>query len=296
MALIVVIIGAYTRLSDAGLGCPDWPGCYGQLTAPHIKGWIEMVHRYIATILGMSIFAIFLMNCSKKSRKYKPKILSTFLLLIVILQGALGMWTVTELLHPVIVSIHLLGGFTITCLLYLLWVIETNNRYEIYKQHILKRHKLLVVAVFILLITQIFLGGWTSANYAALSCGNSFLTCLGQFWPENMDFKNAFFLGELGINYEFGTLENEARTAIQMIHRIGAVILSVAIIFLIFQLKSYRIIRNNLNIIAMLLTLQITLGISNVIFSLPILIASMHNIFALLLLISFIPILYKIFK
>ena len=190
LALIVVILGAYTRLADAGLGCPDWPGCYGKLLVPDVisaeydrpldiaKAWKEMVHRYAASALGLSIVVIFLLAVFRKPKTLHSIKLPTALLLLVGFQGALGMWTVTELVHPGIVSMHLMGGFTTAVLI--LWLLLNQSVPNRINQHILKRHKLILVASLTLLLVQIFLGGWTSTNYAALSCGQYFPTCLGE--------------------------------------------------------------------------------------------------------------------
>jgi len=146
----------------------------------------------------------------------------------------------------------------------------------------------------VLLSVQIFLGGWTSSNYAALSCGEYFPTCLGELWPDNMDFKNAFFWGPLGIDYEFGVLESQARSAIQMLHRIGALVVALTLAFLIVNFKNYPRLKNNLLLILALLVTQIVLGIMNVVLSLPMLVAVLHNAFALGLLLSLISLLHKI--
>ncbi|MDG1166395.1 MAG: COX15/CtaA family protein, partial [Candidatus Thioglobus sp.] len=138
LALIVVILGAYTRLADAGLGCPDWPGCYGQLLVPDVisaeydrpldiaKAWKEMVHRYAASILGLSIVVIFLLAIFRRPDTLRSVKLPTALLLLVGFQGALGMWTVTELVHPGIVTMHLLGGFSTTTLLF--WLLLNERK------------------------------------------------------------------------------------------------------------------------------------------------------------------------
>ncbi len=182
LALVVVVLGAYTRLADAGLGCPDWPGCYGQLIVPDVldgttiegydrpveaaKGWKEMVHRYAASTLGLLIVVLFFFAAFRKSSRPQSAGLPGFLVLLVIFQGALGMWTVTELVHPGIVSMHLIGGFSTTCLL--LWLLLNQQPPSRHHQHILKRHKLILITTFALLCLQIFLGGWTSTNYAEL--------------------------------------------------------------------------------------------------------------------------------
>ena len=306
LALVVVILGAYTRLADAGLGCPDWPGCYGELLVPDVisseyerpldiaKAWKEMVHRYAASILGLSILVIFLLAVFRKTEREQSIKLPTALLLLVGFQGALGMWTVTEQVHPGIVTMHLFGGFSTTTLLFWLFL---NQRPQLkLEQPVLKRHKLMLIIVTALLIFQIFLGGWTSTNYAALSCGEYFPTCLGEMWPEDMDFKNAYYWGELGVDYEFGILENQTRTAIQMVHRVGALVITAAIIALSFALKNYLAFQKNIVIVLALLGVQVALGIINVVMSLPMFAAVMHNAVALGLLLSLISLAHKMFN
>ena len=306
LALIVVILGAYTRLADAGLGCPDWPGCYGELLVPDVisseydrpldvaKAWKEMVHRYAASILGFSILVIFLLAVFRKTEREQSIKLPTALLLLVGFQGALGMWTVTEQVHPGIVTMHLFGGFSTTTLLF--WLFLNQRPQPKIGQPVLKRHKLILIVVTALLIFQIFLGGWTSTNYAALSCGEYFPTCLGEMWPEDMDFKNAYYWGELGVDYEFGILENQTRTAIQMVHRVGALVVTAAIIALSFALKNYLAFQKNIVIVLALLGVQVALGIINVVMSLPMFAAVMHNAVALFLLLSLISLAHRMFN
>ena len=306
LALIVVILGAYTRLADAGLGCPDWPGCYGQLLVPDVisseydrpldvaKAWKEMVHRYAASTLGLSIVVIFLLAIFRRPETLRSIKLPTALLLLVGFQGALGMWTVTEQVHPGIVTMHLFGGFSTTTLLF--WLLLNERRSIKLEQPILKKHKLMLILVTGLLVFQIFLGGWTSTNYAALSCGDYFPTCLGEMWPDDMDFKNAYYWGPLGIDYEFGILENQTRTAIQMVHRVGALVVTVAILALSFTLKSYPALKKSIAVVLALLAIQVALGIVNVVMSLPIFAATMHNVVALALLLSLINLAHMMFK
>ena len=309
LALIVVVLGAYTRLGDAGLGCPDWPGCYGQLTVPDAadgttiegyerpleaeKGWKEMVHRYAASTLGLVILIIFFLSLKGKTQQQQTIALPGFLVLIVILQGALGMWTVTNLVHPGIVSMHLVGGFITTSLL--VWLLLNQSNPPLFYKHVLKRHKIFIIFALIVLSLQIILGGWTSTNYAALACGDNFPSCLGQWWP-TMDFGSALYWGPLGVDYEYGVLEGSARTAIQIMHRIGALIALTTIFFLLYQLKKYKHISINLITIGLLLFVQITLGILNVVFSLPMAVAVLHNAVALLLLLSMVALMHKVFK
>ena len=306
LALIVVILGAYARLADAGLGCPDWPGCYGQLLVPDVvsseyerpldiaKAWKEMVHRYAASTLGLAIIVIFIFAALGKTERAQSIRVPAALLLLVGFQGALGMWTVTELVHPGIVTMHLLGGFSTTTLIF--WLLLNQRKPIQLNQDISKRDKIILVVVTVLLAFQIFLGGGTSTNYAALSCGEYFPSCLDQMWPDNMDFENAFYWGPLGIDYEFGVLENPARSAIQMVHRIGALVITGALIGLAFAYKNYTMLRNNIFIILLLLSIQVGLGIINVVMSLPMFAAVMHNAVALGLLLSLISLAHKVFK
>ncbi|SFV88489.1 Heme A synthase, cytochrome oxidase biogenesis protein Cox15-CtaA [hydrothermal vent metagenome] len=312
LALVVVVLGAYTRLGDAGLGCPDWPTCYGQLIVPDhadgaklegyerplevAKGWKEMVHRYAASLLGLAIFALFFLAV-KGRYKYRQSLgLSGFTAFFVMLQGAFGMWTVTLMVHPGIVTTHLVGGFATTALL--TWMLLNQGNPPIIYRHILKRHKILLITILLVLSLQIVLGGWTSTNYAALACGEEFPTCLGSWWP-TMDFVNALYWGPIGAehDYEFGVLENAARAGIQMLHRIGALVTTLLIGILIYTFgNSYSHLKPNLVLISGLLAIQVTLGVVNVLFSIPMAIATLHNIGALLLLLSVLALLHKVIK
>jgi len=311
LALIVVILGAYTRLGDAGLGCPDWPTCYGQLVVPDVadgtkfegydrpleaaKGWKEMLHRYAASLLGLTIFVLFFLAIKGQTKRPQSLGLPAFTAFFVILQGAFGMWTVTLLVHPGIVTTHLIGGFITTALL--TWLLLNQGESSIAYRHILKRHKFLLLITLVVLSMQIALGGWTSTHYATLSCGEEFPKCLGSWWP-TMDFTNALYWGPVGVehNYEYGILENPARAAIQMMHRIGALITTLFTIALIYSFKVYPHLRGNLTMIGNLLAIQVTLGILNVVLSIPMTIATLHNAVALLLLLSIIALIHKVFK
>ncbi|SMM97741.1 Heme A synthase, cytochrome oxidase biogenesis protein Cox15-CtaA [uncultured Candidatus Thioglobus sp.] len=306
LALIVVILGAWTRLGDAGLGCPDWPLCYGQFTVPDVidgtkiegyerpveaaKGWKEVIHRYAASLLGLVIFALFFLAYKGKTQRPQSLKLPGFTALFVMLQGAFGMWTVTLLVHPGIVTTHLIGGFATTVLL--TWLLLNQSKPPITYRHILKRHKWLLAITLFILSLQIILGGWTSTNYAALSCGEQFPLCLNSWWPE-MDFIKALYWGPIGVDYEYGVLAETARAGIQMMHRIGALITTLSIIALIYLFRNYQHLQSNLIIIGGLLITQVILGILNVLFSIPMPIAVGHNAIALLLLLSLIALIHK---
>jgi cytochrome c oxidase assembly protein subunit 15 len=307
LALIVIVLGAYTRLSDAGLGCPDWPGCYGKLIVPEqvdagnknlsvrpleqAKAWKEMVHRYAASTLGFLIFIIALMSWTKLSLS-NMRSFTTVLLALVIFQGMLGMWTVTLLLKPVIVMSHLLGGLTILSLLY--WtVLRQQSQLGTFVS--VGNRKLLPLAItaLVVLVLQISLGGWTSSNYAALACPD-FPTCQGVWWP-NMDFNEGFILWRgLGIDYEGGVLLGSARTAIHMAHRLGAIIAFFTIFYVAIQaIRSGMKPLKLTGIVALLLLLiQVSLGIANIKFSIPLPVAVAHNGVAALLLLSLVALLH----
>lgn len=303
LAYGVVVLGAYVRLSNAGLGCPDWPVCYGRIvppTAEHevaeanaaypqrpvetAKAWKEQVHRYFASTLGVLIVILAVMAFRQRQMPDQPVFLPTMLVLLVVLQGLLGMWTVTLLLKPLVVMLHLLGGMTTLLLLWLLHLRTRNSSLPASIDSSLRPWALVALTIVYL---QIALGGWTSSNYAALACSD-FPTCQGSFWPA-MDFKEAFVLWRgLGINYEYGVLEAPARTAIHVMHRYGALLTAVVICLLGVQARgsAHARVRGTGNLLLCVLLLQLTLGVSNVIFGLPLPVAVAHNAGAALLLLT----------
>ncbi len=311
LAFAVILLGAYTRLADAGLGCPDWPGCYGHLTVPPneaavadkayleqrplevAKGWKEMVHRYFAGILGLVILAIAVWSWIRRRRDPdQPVWLPTLLLALVIFQAALGMWTVTLLLKPVVVMAHLLGGFATLSLLVLLALRTSPRRPELARSDWRAAGMLGIV----ILVGQIALGGWTSSNYAALACLD-FPTCQGSWAPE-MDFNEAFVMWRgLGVNYEYGVLEHPARTAIHVTHRIGAVVTLLYLAWLLVGvLRSSGALAGAALLVGGLLLVQVALGIGNVLLHLPLSVATAHNGVAALLLISLIYLNYRLWQ
>lgn len=314
LALCVVMLGAWVRLSDAGLGCPDWPGCYGKVIVPGAeeavaganeafperpleahKAWKEMIHRYLAGSLGLVIAGLFFMAIKNRRYPEQPVLLPTLLVALVLFQAALGMWTVTLKLKPVIVMAHLLGGFATLALLWWLVVSTSERYYQFGKARWLSVFGFLGV---LLLVAQIALGGWTSSNYAALACPD-FPQCQQQWWPA-MDFKEAFVLWRgIGPNYEFGVLEHPARTAIHMTHRLGALVVGIYLLVLLLVVLKSRMsaISRRVALIGLLLLLtQISLGISNVVFHLPLAVAVAHNGVAAMLLLSMITLSLALYR
>lgn len=314
LTFVVIALGAYTRLADAGLGCPDWPGCYGHLTVPNEhheialakslypsltveahKAWLEMVHRYFAGTLGLVVFSItFLCLKSRLVSFGLPLALSV----VIVFQALLGMWTVTMKLMPIVVMGHLLGGFTLFCLLNLLyWKVSQINQPSLGLVNVSALTKTLAVTSGLLLIAQIALGGWTSSNYAALMC-TSLPICQGN-WVEYLDFQTAFQLIQPhSESYEFGTLDYGARMTIHVSHRFGALLVtffSLALIYRLVQEGESRLTAAAKRV-ALMLIIQLLLGISNVLFSLPLLIAVAHNLGAALLLISVLQVNYLLFR
>ena len=296
LAFAVISLGAFVRLSDAGLGCPDWPGCYGhwlgvpeesheQLAANQVfperpvntgKAWKEMIHRYFAGTLGLLILAIFLYAWRKEMRHRQSPILPTVLLATVGLQAALGMWTVTLLLKPVIVTLHLLGGMTTLALLLTLLLRDAGTAPA---SNLPLWLRPLAAMMLLLIIAQIALGGWVSSNYAALACPD-FPLCQGQ-WRPPMDFAQGFTLHrELGYGGDGRLLSAEALTAIHWAHRIGAlmVLLAGGTLGLALIRGSWPGGRFWGWLLLGLLALQIGLGIANVLLSLPLPLAVAHNL------------------
>lgn len=347
-ALGLVMFGAFVRLSNAGLSCPDWPTCYGQVTWPQHaqavahadaafpdrpyeahKAWREQVHRFLAGTLGVLVLALALLASRRRrgaslavvagaifaavgvglyihgERQWSSLLavlaiglplfvaitlkrpaawkISVLALAVIIFQAMLGMWTVTLLLKPVVVMGHLLGGIATFALL-----AYAALRYAgvgAMDDRMADLRKLATIGI-VLLVCQIALGGWTSSNYAALACGyglGSFPQCLGQ-WTPPMDFHEGFVLWRgIGVNYEGGVLDMAARSAIQIAHRIGALV-----VFCYLGWLSHKVARRGLRLcgIAMAVALvgQVLLGISNVYFGLPLPVATAHNGVAALLL------------
>ncbi|MFC0446007.1 heme A synthase [Pseudidiomarina halophila] len=315
LTLVVIVLGAYTRLTDAGLGCPDWPGCYGHLSVPmdadkaaaaqalfpdapleHHKAWNEMIHRYAAGTLGIFILVIAI-TAVVRVRKHAetPVKLPVLLLGLVIFQAALGMWTVTLNLQPLIVMGHLLGGFSTLALLYLL-------RLRLQRIHLPmgdpKVRSLSSFALFALLVVigQIALGGWVAANYAALAC-TDLPICEGD-WLNQLDVAGAFSVPE-AVTYQYGAHDYAERMTMHVAHRIGAILTLIVVGILL--LRGYRmaqsaVIRTSLTWVSLMLVLQILLGLSNVLFMLPLGVAVAHNLVGALLLLSLVDLNYKLVR
>ncbi len=312
LALCVIVFGAYVRLTDAGLGCPDWPGCYGFVTVPQTaedylsveqnfpgeivdegKAWREMIHRYIASLLGFLILLIFLkdfFSYRNNAGSLKDLKLSAALLALVIFQGMLGMWTVTLKVHPLVVTGHLIGGLTTLSLLFFYY-----RNLESSDEKFISAPKAMIAGLSILAL-QIILGGWTSTNYAALGCPDLPL-CYGEVWPSNMDFEEGFLKWqEVGVNYEGGQLSPSARTAIHFVHRLGAILVLFALGWLGLKYLKHNSdrIRKASSIMLIALFAQLAIGTLMVWFGIPLFLATAHNAFAALLLLSFINLLYTV--
>lgn len=325
LTLVVIVLGAYTRISDAGLGCPDWPGCYGQMSVPMkndeimrasalfpehtiepYKAWLEMIHRYVAGGLGLLIAAILAVSFKVPNL---PKICPSILAFLVVFQAALGMWTVTLKLMPIIVVLHLFGGFALLSLLLVFYLVsrpycqrqhnepprgEFPQQAHINRQYLRKISSLQKIGWLALgvLIVQIFLGGWTSSNYAALVC-TSLPLCDGDWWKAfNLSGALTFFQHPLlmnGDSYEFGVLDYGSRMTIHLLHRFGAVLTAITLLIFAWRLIHvsfvYTLHRAAVVLIG-LVVLQLGLGMANVVMHLPVILAVGHNLVAALLLLN----------
>jgi len=302
----VIVLGAYVRLSDAGLGCPDWPGCYGQLTWPvetheveqaneafperpveSARAWKEMVHRYLAGLLVLLVFVINVLAWTKRHDSF-VRALAGILLALILFQAALGMWTVTLKLLPVVVMGHLIGGLATFSLL--LWLMMRTG--DTPPDPAFRPARSLIVTGLAVLVIQLALGGWTSANYSALVCPD-FPTCQGSYWP-NMNFREGFVLWrEIGVDYEGGVLDLASRTAIQVTHRLGALVTFILLGLLSLKLLRGEATRKGGGVLGALLVVQVTLGILNVELLLPLPNAAAHNAFGALLLACMLWLLYQ---
>jgi cytochrome c oxidase assembly protein subunit 15 len=360
LAFGVIVLGAFVRLSDAGLGCPDWPTCYGKAAWPkhaqdvaaaneafpdrpveHHKAWKEQVHRHVAAILGALVLTLALrrnwVNPLRRALLFAAAIaaatgtflyiggygaasvaasvialgiplamtmgfgargelpawarFTAFLFALIMFQALLGMWTVTWQLKPIVVMAHLLGGLSVFAVL--IWMaVRSAREVRVYPAAAwLRAWVWLGLAV---LVVQIALGGWTSANYAALACGVDFPACLGQAWPAT-DFREAFVLWRgIGVDYEGGILDADARTAIHLSHRIGAIATTLVLGVVIAAMMRVKGLRGPALGLLVLLGLQITLGIGNVVLGLPLPVATAHNGVAALLIAQFVLILSRL--
>ena len=309
LAFTVVVVGAYVRLSHAGLACPDWPGCYGQLVVPsegdkttidqvfparsldRARAWKEMVHRYLAGTLGLSILALALLAIKRRRMPGQQVAMPLVLTVLVIFQALLGMWTVTWLLQPFVVVAHLLGGFFTLALLW--WLsLRQGSLFTAYSRvrndSRVRGCRLWVAIGMLLLAAQIALGGWTSANYAAFACPD-FPLCQGALMP-TLSFAEALSPWQAsGLSYEGGVLTNDARVTIHFSHRIGALVNLLYLGWLGFSLRGlprHSGLGTAGLLVLLLLGVQVSLGIGNVILGLPLPIAVAHNGTAALLLLS----------
>lgn len=308
LAAGVIMLGAWTRLSDAGLGCPDWPGCYGHMDVRKAIDYVnsknevqpgtyreahktvpEMVHRYFASLLGLMILIIAALAWKNRRQSDQPVALPLALLVLVICQGILGKWTVTMGLHPTIVMLHLLGGFTTITLL--CWLAAKLFRWPNFRNDCdVRSLKPLGITALAIVILQIALGGWTTANYAAVVCTE--LPICEDGWTTHINFVDAFtFFGHDhdGEDFEFGVLENDARTTIHVMHRFGAIAT-----LLVVGLLAFRVVRRarcalyrNLGLtLGTVVLAQFALGVSNVLFRVPLNVAVAHNFGAVVLLVT----------
>ncbi|GHE19642.1 heme A synthase [Halomonas urumqiensis] len=292
---LVILVGAWTRLSDAGLGCPDWPGCYGRLVVPDaehammhtpdtplevFKAWVEMFHRYIASALGLLVIAIVVMGVSLRHQPGFPWLVSLSLLAAIIVQGAFGAFTVTLKLWPQVVTLHLLGGLTVMVLF--LWLHLRLRRFvkgDLTLGGVPAPRRPLSplwgLAVLVLVL-QLALGGWVSSNYAGIAC-QGFPTCNGQWWPST-DWSEGFHITQsVGPNYLHGQLHADARSAIQLGHRLGAMVLGLMLIVLVARHWQETRMRPWLAGLVLVFTLQFGLGVANVVMWLPLWLALLHT-------------------
>ncbi len=318
LAVVVIMLGAWTRLVDAGLGCPDWPGCYGFLSVPQstesiaianarfpetpvdvAKGWPEMIHRYAAGTLGLVVFGL-AAYAIRHRREGLPLKLPAFIAAFIVLQGAFGMWTVTLKLWPQVVALHLLGGFTTLSALTLL-TLRLRARHKAPSDRLslagFSRFRPWLYGGLALVILQIALGAWTASNYAAVACPE-LPTCQGEWWPADMDFRHGFDITQhVGPNYLGGQLTADGRVAIHVTHRLGALILLgyfTVLLGLMWRQARETEMARHVKLVVLVLAAQITLGIINVAFHIPLSIAVAHNAMGAGLLLSVINLLWRL--
>ena len=329
ITLDLIAFGAFVRLTDSGLGCPDWPGCYGQLlpvqaiseinnaiseqggthgAVSHGKAWIEMLHRYVASFIGALILVMvgraLVGRLSQRRAANRGGFIDAgvglgwplLLLIVVSLQGLFGKWTVTLKLMPIVVTTHLMGGMLLFALLIWFWMRERERAGDSRAMTIAvsgKARSMMWIALAVLAM-QIFLGGWVSTNYAVLACAE-FPGCGGTMFP-SVDWREGFtFARALGRTPEGGFLSIEALRAIHWAHRIGAIVTTVVIIAAALTLRrGHAALKRQAMWINMALLAQILVGISTVWFSQPIVLATAHNFFAAVLLATLVVATYRV--
>ena len=332
LTLDLIAFGAFVRLTDSGLGCPDWPGCYGQLLPAqasaqinqaildqggahgpvnHAKAWIEMLHRYVASFIGVLILVMFVRALVGKLRDGSASWLRAanqfgsasvgvawplLLLIVVSLQGLFGKWTVTLKLMPIIVTTHLMGGMLLFALLIWFWMRERHRAGETRAMTIMVSGgvKVMVWAAVITLGAQIFLGGWVSTNYAVMACGG-FPGCNGELRPAVAWNEGFTFVRELGRNADGSFLSVDGLRAIHWAHRIGALVTAVVVVAAaVALLRAHAALRRQAMWIKTALVLQILIGISTVHLAKPILLATAHNFLAAILLATLVVAAYRV--
>jgi cytochrome c oxidase assembly protein subunit 15 len=303
LCAVVVVVGAWVRLTNAGLGCPDWPGCYGhihpsqaaervaEINAAHPdrpfdyrKAINEMVHRYIVGALGLIVAGLAVFSVLNRRDPAQPRVLPWLIVALLVVQALLGMWTVTLLLKPLVVTLHLLGGLTTLSLLW--WLALPPARRELKAAE--RPVRRLALIGLVVLSAQVSLGGWTSTNYAAAACPD-FPSCQGSFWP-SMDFRNGFILWRgLGIDYEGGVLDAPARVAIHYTHRLGAYVTAIVLALLVagaWRRGQSGAAKLAAAAVAAAVALQIAIGMNLVWKGFPLWLGTAHNAGAVLVVLS----------
>ena len=302
MTFDLIVFGAFTRLTDSGLGCPDWPGCYGTSNPFHalseikqaesalptgpvtvIKAWIEMIHRYLAMTVGALILVQVGIAFTKlKSLGKSPLLGSLGLLFLVCVQGAFGAWTVTLKLQPIIVTIHLMLALVLLACLTAYAQQSWDSKFSAVRMIRVRPLSAQLLAIaFVVLFIQVFLGAWVSTNYAVLACPD-FPTCMGSVWPETNWAEGFTLWRQLGLNAQGEFISPVALQTIHWAHRLFAIV--VLLVLGALGLRALQLVTPVLSglgqvakLLLAVLLLQLITGISNVVFQWPLSAALLHT-------------------